>query len=83
MRIITLTTTLLKVAIIKQQFQGLYAKIPLTKNSGFSPSQLIFGQNTNLPNLNDNKLLAQKIKITRHCFIHNCTTCCKQSIGYH
>ena len=39
---------------------ALYAKTTLINNNGFSPSQLVFGRNTNLPNLNDNKLPAQE-----------------------
>ena len=35
-------------------------------NQGFSPAQLVFGRNTNLPNLIDNKLPAQEISTLLH-----------------
>ena len=39
---------------------ALCAKNSLINNNGFSPSQLVFGRNTNLPNIIDNKLPAQE-----------------------
>lgn len=39
---------------------ALCAKNSLINNNGFSPSQLVFGRNTNLPNIIDHKLPAQE-----------------------
>ena len=39
---------------------ALCAKNALINNNGFSPAQLVFGRNKNLPNFLDNKLPAQE-----------------------
>ena len=39
------------------------AKNALINNNGFSPSQLVFGRNTNLPNFINNQLPAQETTI--------------------
>ena len=73
----TLTTTLLKVKEdTKCDFDtalawAVCAKHSLINNNGFSPSQLVFGRNTNLPNFINNKLPAQE------------TTCKSFDIGLH
>ena len=62
----TLTTTLLKIKEdTKCDFDtalawAVCAKNSLINNNGFSPSQLVFGRNTNLPNFINNKLPAQE-----------------------
>ena len=62
----TLTTTLLKMKDDTGCDYGttlswaLCAKNPLISNSSFSPLQVVFGRNTNSPNLTDNKLPAQE-----------------------
>ena len=39
---------------------GSFTKNYLINHNGFSPSQLVFGQNPSLPNIINNKLLAQE-----------------------
>lgn len=42
---------------------GMYVLKSMINNNGFSPSQLVFGGNTNLPNFRNNQLPAQETTI--------------------